>query len=81
MMLCRIVRPMDIVHVVMISSTDGTMEQRFVDQYKAYLQAHNVGYSAQVTHTTARHCGGLTSPKKFRVCFCAGARHGYGQVH
>lgn len=36
------VRPLDIVHVVMVSTTDGVLEQGFIEQYKGYLQAHKV---------------------------------------
>uniref|UniRef100_A0A7S0QZT8 UspA domain-containing protein n=1 Tax=Chlamydomonas leiostraca TaxID=1034604 RepID=A0A7S0QZT8_9CHLO len=43
-------RPLDIVHVVMVSSTDGVLEQKCVEQYKQYMEAKGV------TGTTTVKC-------------------------
>lgn len=47
---CRLRRPLDIVNVVMVSTTDGVLERKCVEQYKLYMEKNGV------TGTTAVRC-------------------------
>ncbi len=39
---CRIRRSQDIVNVVMVSTTDGVLEEKAVHQYRSFMDKYNV---------------------------------------